>query len=593
MPKNWSVKLQLQGPIITASSTPGGMGVDVPFARNSAGKYYIPGTLVKGKLKESWTELRELLGPDAAPDPLIWIGRDPEKDPDSQLRGDLQWSDFVCEQSPTKPSIRYRIKMDNVRGSVETSMNLMIESPFPEGEIFEFTGRVSTVKPNVPANFERKIREGLRYVQSFGAEAGIGFGRTHQVKVGRINPSVIHGGGWENFNAGEASFIPIAIEPQGSFCVGGARIANNIFESSQTITGGVIKGALAQLLSAAGQMTPEFSEIFSRVRFLHAKPVKADGSQNLRPVAKPLSLYFAHGALNDASLIPEPFLDGATAPAFAPDWKYKDWQSVDEGRFPSRVPMELRVRTAINGELARNLDKSLFAYRLVSPAEHRWLSSIDLSGLDVQERNAMVATLRPLLHDSGLPGVGKLKTHCKVHYRPWTATSQSSLLPLNGNTWIVTLQTPALLIAASQFVNPFDREELLTKLREYWASLLGGLTLSHFYGSFDLAGGQYLNLMRRQAAYEPYVLMNEGSVFVLQSDSTDAESIVPAQRQLQSLIDHGLPIGPGPKAAFNLTGQPGDWERCPYIPQNGFGEIAVNQQIHSELQPDMESIHAA
>ena len=50
------VSLELIGPILTQSSKPGEPGVDSPFARN-AGHCFLPYSLVKGRVRQSWEEL--------------------------------------------------------------------------------------------------------------------------------------------------------------------------------------------------------------------------------------------------------------------------------------------------------------------------------------------------------------------------------------------------------------------------------------------------------------------------------------------------------------------------------------------------------
>ena len=52
--------LLVKGPVITRSSSIGDVGVDAPMAKRAiegVERYYLPGRLVKGLLREAWQEL--------------------------------------------------------------------------------------------------------------------------------------------------------------------------------------------------------------------------------------------------------------------------------------------------------------------------------------------------------------------------------------------------------------------------------------------------------------------------------------------------------------------------------------------------------
>jgi len=56
------IKLILDGPIHSHSTAAGNPGVDSPMSRDSDGRYSLPGSLVKGRLREAMTELKEKAG---------------------------------------------------------------------------------------------------------------------------------------------------------------------------------------------------------------------------------------------------------------------------------------------------------------------------------------------------------------------------------------------------------------------------------------------------------------------------------------------------------------------------------------------------
>ncbi len=245
---------------------------------------------------------------------------------------------------------------------------------------------------------------------------------------------------------------------------------------------------------------------------------------------------------------------------------------------------------------------SLFAYRVAAAKargaegkteEYRWLSQVNLKAIDDPVLRSEVARdLKAVFQEYGIPGVGKLKTHCRVHYQEWTPVNESTAAPLPDGLWIVTLQTPALLVAVAKFTEPASEDELRGLLEQYWVDVSGAnMALDDYFARWELAGGEYLQSRQVNGgeSYQPYLLVQPGSVFVLRATSTDATA---ASQRIRSWLETGLPIGRGVREVFGLSGDASDWEYCPYIPQNGFGEIAVNQALHIELALKEEELDA-
>ena len=40
--------------------------------------------------------------------------------------------------------------------------------------------------------------------------------------------------------------------------------------------------------------------------------------------------------------------------------------------------------------------------------------------------------------------------------------------------------------------------------------------------------------------------------------------------------ERGLPVAGTVREAFGLKGDASDWQACPYVPENGFGEVAID-----------------
>ncbi|MFZ4987298.1 MAG: hypothetical protein ACOYLF_17735, partial [Blastocatellia bacterium] len=121
-------------------------------------------------------------------------------------------------------------------------------------------------------------------------------------------------------------------------------------------------------------------------------------------------------------------------------------------------------------------------------------------------------------------------------------------------------------------------KDLYQLYHEIWSQLSdGSLHLCHFFASQSLAGGFYLHRRFRetQPKYYPFLLTNPGSVFVLRKEQNAAGQFI------RDWLQHGLPLPDWAQQRYAPPGTPGEhWDYCPYIRQNGFGEIAVNLQHH-------------
>jgi hypothetical protein len=64
-----------------------------------------------------------------------------------------------------------------------------------------------------------------------------------------------------------------------------------------------------------------------------------------------------------------------------------------------------------------------------------------------------------------------------------------------------------------------------------------------------------------------------------------------AQACIDDWFEHGLPL-----PEFTLPRRrhddlpPNDWRNCPYLREGGYGEIAVNLRVHTELSPQPQEV---
>src|SRR5581483_9234438 len=147
---NLDIVLTLEGPVLSGSTAPGDIGVDLPMARDHQGRIILSGSLVKGRLLQSWEELNSAMtaetGHPFVPNISELLGQRAPTAEDvetsvSPSRGRLGFTDFVC-QSVEKEGYRHRVQMDNRRGTSAQGALLVCESAFASGDTVQFTGTV-------------------------------------------------------------------------------------------------------------------------------------------------------------------------------------------------------------------------------------------------------------------------------------------------------------------------------------------------------------------------------------------------------------------------------------------------------------------
>jgi hypothetical protein len=284
-----------------------------------------------------------------------------------------------------------------------------------------------------------------------------------------------------------------------------------------------------------------------------------------------------------------------------------DWKSGGNAEMLFRVlkvPYELRVRTQIDANSRSAEKEKLFAYRMAAAcalvAEKRadvieiklksyeWLTAISFDGIaDTEVKNRVKEQLGNLITKVGIPGVGKLKTYCtakRVQVQPYAASLQRDEKQ-KVRKWVITLQAPALLcdVAAIQsgFSNAHDTYE------SYWTDVSDQkLTLERHFARQHLVGGEYQwRKFSAEAPYRPFVLTDSGAVFVLRAaDNADLDGdtgdLGAIEKKIADWQRDGLPVAKSAREKFGLVGDSTDWSKCPYVPENGYGEIAVDQKWH-------------
>lgn len=597
----FDITLKLRGPILTKSSSPGSFGLDATMARVAFGpdqnKPCIPGTHLEGKVREALLQLHN--NDCKVVEPLF--GKESAKDSDDEpSRGRLHIQDLVClkeskagDECLRLPN-RHRISISPELGSVNHGALQAIEGTFAAGEDVEFRGQAFYYGHD-SAKVLARLQQSLAFLTHIGANRGSGFGRVISVKV---EPA-------ENkppLNNASLGAVPerlrLCIRPQGPLCIARHKIGGNLFESEDFIPGNMIAGAVVETWAALCDEPPGTSihklgvndsarallaKHFDHLRFRHAFAASKDQA---RPQAIPLSWVTAGKQGYDVVDHSAPILlqndrGELQSPAFAVDWK--DSKAARDACGIASPARELRVRTAIdyakrtalrgeNGE-----GGALFAWEVVHPYDDErqelcWHGAVDLEAVPDADRGEVAQQLKGLLEELGF--VSKTKAFCQVEVTAENAPTAPTYQV--GERLALVLQTPAL-VADPRFQTGLSEPNsgaisapAMTEFYQAaWSQLSGGaLELSHHFSRQRLAGGNYMaRRFQRNKPYNPWLLTTEGSVFIF--TVKDAEV---AQTKLNTWLRCGLELPQWAEAAHGK-----DWRTNPYLPQNGFGEIALHK----------------
>jgi hypothetical protein len=590
------ITLTLTGPILTQSSSPDTWGIDVVAAKNTKDEYYLSGTLLQGKLRQAWQELQDATKGQTWFKPKMdkWLGKPSEGFLPNTKQ--LYFSDLVCETATATNALN-RIKIDSERGSVAKNQLVIIENPFLVGYDYVFVGQLhffATHQTEVD-DIVHHVEAGLHWTAQLGALRSVGFGRVVVAKcdapdIASLNPP----------STVALDNIGLTITPLYPFCIGNKRLTENLFESVTTISGGVLLGAIVTTWHQLSgqertQVRENVNEIkdaqrttlkkhFSLLRISHALPSEELGT---RPIVLPLSLVTVaeDETLYDVILLDKPCLINNKTPAFAIDWK--STPKNDFG-FPE-VKTELRTRTAIDPNTLRAEDKKLFSYEQVVPNDLTWNAQVDLSRIPENDRTQVLSELQSLL-SQGLGSIGKTKTPATIAWlSAMKPTLESDCKPLESKQWIITLQTDTLLGSPESLNESSGQKELHAMYKKAWSELSNNkLCLVRYFARQYLPGSyarhQYFN--PKANSYKPWLLTEAGSVFLLQAEDEQA-----GQTAIEDWLTHGLPLSTQTLTYYEIPNDiNSQWQHCPFIPQNGYGEIAVNLAIGERLKPNDKRI---
>ncbi len=590
--RHFDITLTLAAPFNTASAEPARLGIDAPLLRDHQGRICLPGTLVHGRVVEeignwqSFPKLNVRLGGKATDD--RWK-------PDRKA---LVFADFAVDNATATPTGSFvRISKDRDSGTAKPHHLQIVEQAGEPGGELRFAGYASAVCDASEADaIAKELRGALGLVPNFGADRSVGYGRVVSVDVALRAPAT-SALTWPN----NATRVELSLQLDRPFLVTESMTTENLFVGSDTIAGNALKGAFADTCKAlnlpfpwAGFDDVVFSHAFCSGDRARARAVP-DSMVEFKLNGHKVALDLARHA--DALVLGTG--EDMSAPLFNVDWKsdpmppdLASYSGKHDGtllrkKFDWVKPSHtLRVRTAIDAETRAAADTLLFAYDQVVH-EHdvstddtpkwlplKWRSVIDISAVPSADQPAARRHLIALLQH-GVVGLGKTKANVTVG--AITESNPATTPIIAGQKILLTLQTPALLTAPGSLKEGTTEEELHNAYRATFNELSGhSLELSHFYARQNLRGGKYQHTRFKGAPqqYTPWLITEAGAVFALK-----VIDVGEASATLQRWTQQGLAIPKSWGAEY------ANWQHNPYLPQNGFGEIALNYPEHESWSP--------
>jgi hypothetical protein len=655
----YRLTLTLKAPVLSQAAGALGFGYDYAMLRDGETPA-LPGSLVRGNLRDALRRFVPLSSqPELAPNIVDWFGPEPpagatenqpsEQDRDAEpedararLHFDYAWRCVAaCPPKPKPVLPRYRITVDADSGTVEDGALVAIEATHPAGEELKFEGVISArfdtgedaENDKAAENARFWLEKAARFLPAVGALKGVGFGRVLGASLTKIEPvEGVEPPAADASPTVSGDRIGIVLRLDRPFCIAEPHPGDsNVYESQETIPGGVLKGALAARLTPA-----EIAGLdFDRLVFTHALPARLTDQESASPEfsgldftqppaagvgdasrrgrVAPLSLAWVGPAtttqddgskapiednLLDLALPPADlpqdqafaylvrWIDGKPeAPKFQIDWKPKEWEAARQLLGFYECSHTLEIHTEIQAGTGQSAESRLFSRDCIDPAGLVFCADIDLSAVDPKQQGDVLQKLLAQLARP-LTGIGKTKAAAEVFVQPRPFLAAAPPDPVEGNLYLVTLQTPALLFTAEavQKVPASGGGEALRQVyAAYWQAISdSALSLAGYHAAQQLRGGWYLwksGLAQhhpQDKTYRPFWLTNAGSVFVLKAEDKDN-----AGNLLDDWRRRGLP----PPPDFAADASHAQWRYNPYIPENGYGEIRVNDAVHLDRRP--------
>lgn len=590
MNKNYrfQVDITLLSPVMSQSQQGTQLGIDTEaFQLEHNGKLYpaLPSSLIRGNLLHSWKKLAKISNNRWINNDEIekHLGQDAITKNNQPQRAGLRSSDSWIAKEETEASTLHRIKIDKETGVVGKGMLQTLTAPHPVGKKVVYSGwfEVTTNEEKLQ-DLHDKINKGFRFIPALGAFKGVGFGRILDIEVSSAVACKID----SKIEIEDASFS-IELTLDRPICFAKPHPADsNRFESSDSIPGGAIKGAIANRIKQLNDSSfDSLLDNLENIRFTHAHPCLAKNTKKQRASAIPLSLYFAsygdkdrcYDASNEST---DTTLQHGNI-RFQSDWKQKHYDAIDPHVFTfnekddtKKPKHSLRVRTRIDAATNASKDEALFSVDALHVDKHIWLANISLEAFEGDLLNELKVALQTVL-SLGLNSLGKTRAQTSnisiAEPKPFVLKHDNELL--KNNQVRILLQSDTLLFEDDLNVSATNGATALKKAyHDSWDKLSNhSLKLNNYFAQQSLYGGDYYwrRFCANDEIYNPLIVTKAGSIFifdVINGKENEAKEILSQwEKKGISLPDKSL----------------SDWHKNPLVANNGYGEVSISPQTKS------------
>lgn len=612
---NISITLTILGPFLTSATASATYGVNKVFYRDGIGSVVIPSSHVKGKVRSALEEISRTTGGNISMDFIdTWFGVPHDDGSYAPRRGLLHFSKFRWEENRSVYNsvmrTRTRTSIHPATGTASESTLRRIEDLFASGIPTVWKGNISYyAQDEAEASLvQQTLKVGFVWLTNMGAEKGVGFGRLQKVHMSAPKPidtAVTNSTAVPN----DDGPIHLRIRPVERIMIGGVRKpGTNFVRTEHVIPGSVIKGALATHLNIAHGVQPSHTPLsveiaprlpgfellaahFDAIRITHAFPAHVGKP---RPVKMPLSTvkgsnseFYDRARISDPSLLIQ-----GMAPTYFVDWKVP--QDFIGGAYPKEMFV---TRTEINDITRRSQNENLFTYSFCLPTDKdnkaiEWICNVYFDAIQDDDTRQKVRDQFWRAVALYLNRMGKLNHEVHIDIETGSAQSVEESRDNITDELIVVLQTDAIMLNPDDVRTMKMDDDLFELYAEYWSQMCTSqktgvpLELVNFFAHQKFQGGylyhRYLGASEREQhpnKYYPYYLTGAGSVFRFRVLNGDG-----AQRCADRWQKHGLTL---PSWAVHKYSQyeRALWQNCPFVPENGYGEVAINLSWHWERVP--------
>lgn len=545
--------------------------MDIRLARNFAGRFILPGSLLRGVVRGAAKSIAEKVdGPlDVFKGQTITnfcnaaFGEE-SKANNEPGRGFAIVGDLIADTTLEPDANRtVRVEIDPERGAAKEGHLVFIECPFRHGTPVTFSGEIVVMGSDSDAgakHLAKLLEMALPRIYAVGGMKSAGFGKLIEFRVDTMVRQV-------NAEAkAPASHLAVSYTLDRPFLVNSTRLGGNYEVSSDTLPGTAIKAVIARAFTDQGK-AGKAEAFIAALHVSDAPPTGSNCSMTARAVP-PLSLAIEERGPSDmVALCALHAGKSSGLRRFAPDWKKREHKAVsallsDRGGAAFAVeplPTEARTRTAIDhgtgGALIReDTGGALFSERLIAPADRVWSGTLRGDAHLMNEVCSILATGVPGFGSTGAVLSGKVK-------------ALEDKVSSGGENITLTLQSHAHLFLGHTLRERLaeDEEALAELYRAYFDG--HGLELMDFRAAQTLVGGYLAQRypVDPKAGYQPWLVTTAGSTFRLR---------VRAEADLSDILRHGLPAV-APNGA--------NWKTFPFLREVGFGAVRNDTGLLSDL----------